>query len=94
MSEPISNPADKVDLTEDQLNAQRIILQRELAQQRQRLLQQWKPVNEQGQPVEQGQFPRSATMRFLVGRKGKGLISKLVFWQVGRRFARYAFWKK
>lgn len=88
------NLADKSVLTADDLDAQRAALQHELAQQRQQLLQQWHPVDDQGEPINQGHFPRSATMRFLCGRKATGVVSKLVVWQIGRRFAKYAFWKK
>lgn len=94
MSELTNNPADKSVLASDDLDAQRVALQRELAQQRQQLLQQWRPVNDQGEAINQEHFPRSATMRFLCGRKASGMVSKLVVWQIGRRFAKYAFWKK
>jgi hypothetical protein len=78
----------------DELDAQRIAVQKEMELKRRELQQQWNPVNEQGVPINQGQFPRSAIMRFLCDSKVTKLVTTVVAWKFSRRYPGLALWKK
>lgn len=94
----VSPPAsvESVALSSDDLTAQCDALQQELAAQRALLVKEWRKAPEENadETRDNGRFPRSATMRFLSGRKTTNLVSKLIMWQIGRRYAKFAFWKK
>jgi hypothetical protein len=94
MNMPDKMVAPEHALTQEAMDAQRSALRRELEQQRQQLIQQWCLVNAGGVGVDQEHFPRSATMRFLCGRKAATLLSQLVAWQFGRHYPGFVFWKK
>jgi len=98
MNIPDQIVSPKHELTADELDAQRIALQAELAHLRQRIIQEWCPAaggvgGANSSVANQAHFPRSATMRFLCGRKVATMLSQLVAWQFGRHYPTFAFWK-
>lgn len=77
----------------EQQMQQCIVLRRQLEQQRQLLKQQWCPVDEQGEPLNNAHFPRSATMRFFTRSKHSSLLILFAKWQLARHFPSLVFWK-